>query len=132
MSGLTMTILPDSSAWIDFLRGLPGTLAVSLHSNEDVAYTEPVLMEILLGARSKQERRQLRNFVTGASLVPFDSAADFEAAVSIHAFGRATGLTLGKTDCLILSVAQRTRASLLTLDRKQAAVGRALGLEILA
>lgn len=127
-----MTILADSSSWVDHLRQ-PGTaLDRALTSGRPVAYTEPVLMEILMGARTEEEWRRLRRLLAGADLLPFDSVADFEGAARINREGRANGITLGKVDCLILSVARRTRASLMTRDRRQAELGRMVGIDIAA
>ena len=127
-----MTILADSSSWVDHLRQ-PGTvLDRALISGRSVAYTEPVLMEILMGARTDAEWRQLRRLLTGADLLPFDSVADFEGAARINREGRANGITLGKFDCLILSVARRTGAVLMTQDRRQAELGRMVGIDIAA
>jgi predicted nucleic acid-binding protein len=126
-----MTILADSSSWVDHLRQLDTALGRELSIGRSVAYSEPILMEILMGARTEEEWRQLRRFMAGADLLPFDSVADFEGAARINREGRANGITLGKFDCLILSVARRTGAALLTRDRRQGEVGRLVGVDVL-
>ena len=125
-----MTTLADTSVWIDGIRSRDSWLAATLRKAGAVAYTEPVLMEFLMGARSDSERTLLRRFITGGDLIPFDSACDFEAAAAISGFGRRRGLTAGKVDCLILAVAQRTNAGFATRDRRQAELGRLIGVEL--
>jgi predicted nucleic acid-binding protein len=117
---------------VDALRSESSDIHRRLQSRDPVAYTEPVLMEVLMGARSESEWRRLRRFMGGANLLPFESVADFEAAAWINGQGRRNGITVGKFDCLILAVAQRTRASLLTRDRRQAALGRLVGIDVVA
>jgi len=127
-----MTTLADTSVWIDGIRSRDSWLASTLETSQNVAYTEPVLMEFLMGARSDSEWTSLRRFITGGELIPFDSACDFEAAAAISGYGRHRGLTVGKVDCLILAVAQRTDAAFATRDRRQAELGRLEGVELVS
>lgn len=85
-----------------------------------------------MGARNDSEWRTLRRFMTGAELIPFESIADFEGAARINRRGRANGITLSKFDCLILAVAKRTRAALMTRDQRQADLARLIGVEHVA
>jgi len=127
-----MTILVDTCMWVDHLREPATTLGRALAAGESVSYTEPVLMEVLMGARNDAEWRRLRRFIGGANLLPFDSIADFEAGARINRRGRAHGLTVGTFDCLILAVARRTGAVLMTRDRRQATLGRLVGIDVVA
>jgi len=124
------TTLADTSIWIDALRSGDSWLHRALERAEFVAYTEPVLMEFLMGARSDTERLRLRRFITGGTLVPFDSASDFEAAAAISGIGRRRGLTAGKVDCLILAVARRVDAPFVTRDRRQAELATTVGVTV--
>lgn len=124
-----MTTLADTSIWIDGLRRDTSWLTRTLRSREQIAYTEPVLMELLTGARNDTEWHSLRRFVTGGTLVPFDSASDFEAAAAISWLGRRQGIAVGRMDCLILAVAQRTDTLFITRDRRQAELGRLIGVD---
>lgn len=126
-----MTTLADSSAWVDALRSPSSDIHRRLQSQDPVAYTEPVLMEVLMGARSESEWRRLRRFMGGANLLPFESVADFEAAAWINGQGRRNGITVGKFDCLILAVAKRTGAALMTRDRRQAQLARLIDVGVL-
>lgn len=125
-----MTTLADTSVWIDGVRSKDSWLVSTLRTKENVSYTEPILMEFLMGARSDSEWSRLRRFITGGELIPFDSACDFEAAAAISGYGRRRGLTAGKVDCLILAVAQRTHAAFATRDRRQAEIGRLVGVRL--
>lgn len=116
--------------WVEHLRDTNTPLGQVLLAGSSVAYTEPVLMEVLMGARSDSEWRNLRRFMTGADLIPFESIADFEGAARINRRGRASGITLHKFDCLILAVAKRSGATLMTRDRRQADVARLIGVEL--
>lgn len=124
-----MTILADTSIWIDGLRRDSSWLARTLRTSTSLAYTEPVLMELLTGARNDAEWQSLRRFVTGGTLVPFDSASDFEAAAAISWLGRRRGIAVGKLDCLILAVVRRTDTLFITRDRRQAALGHLVGID---
>ena len=125
-----MAILADTSMWVDHLRATNTPLGQVLADGSSVAYTEPVLMEVLMGARNDSEWRTLRRFMTGAELIPFESIADFEGAARINRQGRANGITLSKFDCLILAVAKRTGAALMTRDRRQAELARLIGVVV--
>jgi len=125
-----MAILADTSMWVDHLRDTDTPLGQALAAGSSVAYTEPVLMEVLMGARSDSEWRILRRFMTGAELIPFESIADFEGAARINRQGRAKGITLSKFDCLILAVAKRTGTALMTRDGRQAELARLIGVSV--
>ena len=125
-----MTFLADSSTWVDALRNKASWLRSNLQAQAAIAYTEPVLMEVLMGARTTEEGTRLRQFMTGAELLPCESIADFEGAALINRHGRGRGISVGKFDCLILAVAYRSRATLVTADLRQAELGRVIGLDV--
>ena len=127
-----MTTLADTSIWIDGLRANNSWLPRTLRTAETIAYTEPILMELLMGSRNEAEWDRLQRFVTGGTLVPFDSASDFEAAAAINWLGRRKGLTAGKDDCLILAVAQRSGIQLITLDQRQEELARLIGVDVVS
>lgn len=67
--------------------------------------------------------------MTTALLVDTSAWVDFTAAAGLlrHALGM--GLRTGAVDCLILAVASRTGAPLLTMDRAQAHLAESMGIE---
>lgn len=113
-------ILADSTAWVDHFRGAVqgGRLVELIRAGSDVACTEPVLMEVLAGARSAEEYADVRDTLLGVGWIPIDAAADFEAAARIYSMSRAAGVMPGGLiDCLIAAIALRVDATLLTSDK---------------
>jgi predicted nucleic acid-binding protein len=82
-----------------------------------LAVTEPVIMEIVAGARTDDRESDLRRLLLRFALLDFDAVADFDAAASIYRRCRRAGVTpRGMVDCMIASVALRHRATLLAAD----------------
>ena len=114
-------ILADSSAWVELDRatGSPVHLRMRTLIADDgpLAVTEPVLMEVLAGARDEAAEHQLRRLLLRFHLLPVDAAADYEAAADLYRRCRRAGLTpRGLLDCLIAAVARRNDAELLARD----------------
>jgi predicted nucleic acid-binding protein len=75
-------------------------------NDADLAVTEPVVMEVLAGARGEGRADDLRRLLLRFELLRFDAVIDFEAAARIYRAGRSVGLTpRGLVDCMIASVA---------------------------
>jgi predicted nucleic acid-binding protein len=116
-------ILVDTSAWIEFDRASGSRIDRQLtrligSGGADVAVTEPILMEVLAGARDNSRHHDLRRLLTSFNWLPTDPVADFEGAAHVYRSCRAAGITpRGLLDCMIVSIALRTRSSLLCLDR---------------
>ncbi len=128
-------ILVDASVWIDFDRGsdsAPAKRLTELIENKaDIAVTEPVLMEVLAGARNDHAWTELRRLLTSFRWIPADAAVDFEAAAHLYRACRIAGVTpRGLNDCMIASIALRSGVRLLTADRDFAAMSRVVPLEI--
>lgn len=114
-------ILADTSAWVEYDRAtgsrVDQRLAELISGDGLLAVTEPVLMEIVAGARNDEREGDLRRLLLRFPLLGFDAAVDFEAAARIYRRCRRTGITpRGMVDCMIASVAYRHGASLLTAD----------------
>ncbi len=123
-------ILLDSSAWISFFRGDDHSQRVSalLASPEPLACTEPVQMEVVAGARSAAQAQTLRDAVRSREWLAFDAISDFDSAAWIYSAARAAGITPGEhVDCMIIAVALRNNATLLTLDEHQHRVAELVG-----
>ena len=128
-------ILADTSAWIDFLRGTERgrILADLLRAGSPVACSEPVLMEVLAGARTPAEYAQVRATLTGVAWLGVDPAGDFEAAARIYGMSRSIGITpRGLIDCLIVAIALRTGASVLTADRDVRRLAGVVDIDVVA
>ena len=91
--------------------------------------TEPVVMEVLAGARSDQRESDLRRLLLRFALLRFDTVADFDAAARIYRRCRGAGVTpRGMLDCMIAAVALRTGATLLSHDADMDRLARVAGI----
>lgn len=128
-------ILADTSAWVEFDRrtGSPvdRALTMLIAQGGPLAVTEPVVMEVLAGARSDSRAAELRRLLYSFALIPLDPVADFEAAASIYRSCRRSGVRpRGLLDCLIATVAWRAGASLLTTDADLERVAAVVGIDL--
>ena len=115
-------ILVETSAWIEFDRAtgstIDRTLTDLIRDQADISVTEPVLMEVLAGAKDPDGWSNLRRLLTSFAWLPVDPVADFEAAAEIYRECRSQGVTpRGLIDCMIVAVALRTDTSVLTADK---------------
>ena len=115
-------ILVETSAWIEFDRAtgstIDRTLTDLIRDQADISVTEPVLMEVLAGAKDPDSWSKLRRLLTSFAWLPVEPVADFEAAAEIYRECRSHGVTpRGLIDCMIVAVALRTDASILTADK---------------
>ena len=126
-------ILVDTSAWVEFDRatGSPVDLRLTALITHDgpIAVTEPVVMEVLAGARSDDREADLRRLLLRFELLPVEAAVDFEAAARIYRHCRRAGTTpRGMVDCLIAAVAHRRGATLLARDVDLQRVAQVMGI----
>ncbi len=128
-------ILADTSAWVEYDRATGSTadrrLAELIATDGPLMVTEPVLMEVLAGARSEAREQDLRRLLLRFGLVPFDAPTDFEAAARIYRRCRRAGVTpRGMVDCMIAAVAHRRGATLLSWDVDMDRVAQVIGVEM--
>ena len=128
-------ILADSSAWVEYDRATGSAtdqrLSELIAADGPVAVTEPVIMEVLAGARSDAREADLRRLLLRFHLYHFDAAADFDGAVRIYRRCRQAGITpRGLVDCMIAAVAWRQRATILACDVDLDRVARVAGIEL--
>jgi predicted nucleic acid-binding protein len=126
-------ILVDTSAWVEYDRatGSPVDDRVFELIADDgpLATTELVMMEVMAGAKTDSREGDLRRLLLRFHLLPFDAAADFEAAARIYRLCRRVGVTpRGLIDCMIVSVALRNDATLLAHDADLTRVGTVVGI----
>lgn len=99
----------------------------------NVAVTEPVMMEVLGGAKDPQGHQQLYNLLKSVSWVSVDHVADFEGAARISRVCRANGVTPpGYIVCMIANIAMRTGSEILTADQDFHRVAELFPLQIAA
>lgn len=112
-------ILPDSSAWIDYLRGrdTPTRTALRGALREGIAVLcEPVWAELMRGARDDRHGEQLESALAGFTMIP-TIREDWENAAAIGRITRRNGVTVRSfLDCLIAGIAVRSDTTLLHSD----------------
>jgi predicted nucleic acid-binding protein len=130
-----VVILPDTSAWIEFLRatGTPAhaTLRALIDESAYIAITEAVAMELLAGCRSSRELRNLHPRLFAYPMLPAEGISDYEEAAEIYRVCRSRGETIRSlVDCLIAAVAIRSDAQVLHNDADFDAIARHTELQI--
>jgi predicted nucleic acid-binding protein len=70
-------ILADTSAWVEYDRatgsGVHRRMAELIATESSLSVTEPVIMEVLAGARTDERERQLRRLLLRFALLRFDA-----------------------------------------------------------
>jgi predicted nucleic acid-binding protein len=128
-------ILADTSAWVEYDRATGSAadrrVAELIDAAGPLAVTEPVLMEVLAGARDEQREGDLRRLLLRFHLLSFDAVTDFDGAVTIYRRCRVAGVTpRGMLDCIIAAVAWRAGATLLSHDADMGRVARIIEIEL--
>jgi len=128
-------ILADTSAWVEYDRGTGSAvdqrLTALIATDGILAATEPVVMEVLAGARSGQQEAELRRLLLRFHLLRFDATADFAAATGIYRRCRSVGITpRGMIDCLIVAVAWRRGAAALAREADLSRVAKVIGVDL--
>jgi predicted nucleic acid-binding protein len=128
-------ILADTSAWVEYDRSTCGPvdrrLTRLIAEDGPLAVTEPVIMEVLAGARTDQREADLRRLLLRFELLRVDIAADFHGAARIYRSCRRAGVTpRGLIDCMIASVALRHDALLLSHDVDLDRVAKVIGVQM--
>jgi predicted nucleic acid-binding protein len=128
-------ILADTSAWVEYDRATGSAvdqrIAGLIAADGPLMVTEPVVMEVLAGARDDARESDLRRLLLRAGLLPFDATTDFDAATRIYRRCRRSGITpRGMIDCMIAAVAWRRGAALLCRDADLNRVARVIGIDL--
>jgi predicted nucleic acid-binding protein len=128
-------ILADTSAWVEYDRAsgsaVDRRISELIETEGPLSVTQPVVMEVLAGARNDQQETDLGRLLRRFELLPFDAVTDSDAAVTIYRRCRRAGVTpRGMIDCMIASVAWRHRATLLAHDVDLDRVARVVGIEL--
>ncbi|MCP9489338.1 MAG: PIN domain-containing protein [Solirubrobacteraceae bacterium MAG38_C4-C5] len=128
-------ILADTSAWVEYDRAtgsvVDARLSGLIEDEGPLAVTEPVVMEVLAGARDDKREAALRRLLRRFDLLRFDAVTDFDAAVRLYRRCRATGVTpRGMVDCMITAVALRHRAAVLAQDADLDRMAGVVGVEL--
>lgn len=137
LSAARVVILVDSSAWIEFQRatGSPvdRRLTGAIESDEPLATTGIVMLEILVGARDERQAAELLRLLDRCRFLPLEEPSDHEAAAALYRACRREGTTIRRLpDCLIAAVAMRSNAELLHQDADFEVIARHAPLRIAA
>lgn len=128
-------ILVDSSAWVEYDRATGSAVHLRvrqlLAAAGMIAVTEPIIMEVVAGARDDARERDLRRLLAVPELIRFEPVADFDGAASIYRSCRKRGVTpRGMIDCMIAAVALRTGSAVLALDADMVRLGDVIPLRL--
>ena len=128
-------ILVDTSAWVEYDRATGSTadrrIAELIAEEGPLMFTEPVLMEVLAGARDDARADDLRRMLLRFDLAPFEAVTDFDAATRVYRRCRQAGIApRGMVDCMIAAVAHRNALTLLAWDADMIRVAEVIGIDV--
>lgn len=131
-----MSVLVDTSAWIEYLRGTGSPHNVwirdAIAEERPLGWTDPVFYELTAGARSPERTLELRGLLMRGPMLPVAGLQDWEDAATLYRTARSRGLTLRSSiDCLISAVALRTGNPILAIDRDFEALAQVSELELI-
>jgi predicted nucleic acid-binding protein len=129
-------ILADTSAWIEFLRatGSDAHLRVrGLLEAGELATTDAVTMEVLVGARDAGHHDRLKRLLLRCEFVAVQGPRDYENAAEVARACRQAGDGVrGLIDCLIACVAIREGLPVLHADADFDVISRHTRLEVVS
>lgn len=116
-----MTTLVDTSAWIEYLRDTDSescnVVDRMIESEQRLATTDVVVMELLCGAPNSDRKQKIWAFMNRCMMLPARPLFDYEVAAELYRRCRRDGFTPPNTnDLLIASVAIGKKVPLLTAD----------------
>lgn len=132
-------ILVDTSAWVEYDRATASStdqrLTALIESSADIAVTEPIIMEVVAGARDERREHDLHRLMNSFTLLQFDAGVDFDGATRVYLACRRSGITPhrmvgGMVDCMIAAVAWRHRAEILAADADLERVAGVIGVTV--
>lgn len=117
-----MTVLVDTSAWVEYLRGTGSRHNVwvreAIAGDDPLGWTDPILYELTAGAASAARASELRALLLRGPFLAVAGLQDWEDAARLYRTARSRGLTVRSTvDCLIAAVALRTATPVVARDR---------------
>jgi predicted nucleic acid-binding protein len=125
-------ILVDTSAWVEFLRGTGSAVCEEVDRlvGERIAVTDPIVMEVLAGARDDAHLHQLRGLLGRAEMARCEPV-DYPAAAVLCRGCRQRGETVRRlVNCLTGAVAIRNDLSVLHNDADFEVLARHTGLKV--
>jgi predicted nucleic acid-binding protein len=102
-----------------------------LDEGADVAVTEPVVMEMLAGARSRRDLVETRQLLLNLPMLRVGGLDTYERAADIARVCRLHGETIRRgVDCLVAAVAIREGVSVIHADRDFDTISRHTELQV--
>lgn len=92
--------------------------------------TEPVVMELLQGARDAAHESRLRSMISAYPLMSLDTDIDFDTAADVYRRCRRRGLAVHSLDCMIAAVAMRHDSAVLSADADFAKIASVVPLRL--
>ena len=119
----------DTSAWVEYLRatGSPADAALTdaVRASDDIGVPDVVRLELLAGAGTDVQVRDLQRLLGRFHAMPAASPADHETAAALYRAARRTGATIRSLlDCLVAAAALRTDSPLLARDHDFEVIAR--------
>jgi predicted nucleic acid-binding protein len=126
----------DTSAWVEYLRatGSPADAALTdaVRASDDIGVPDVVRLELLAGAGTDEQVRDLQRLLGRFHALPAASPADHETAAALYRAARRTGATVRSLlDCLVAAAALRTDSALLARDRDFEVIARVSPLRLM-
>lgn len=109
-------IILDSNILIDVLKGRAETINTVQSISSPLSISSITAMELIIGARNKQEVSKLEKFIDLFEIIHVDSRISTLAIQLITQYAKSH--TLDIPDSLIAATALTCRAQLLTLNKK--------------
>jgi predicted nucleic acid-binding protein len=112
-------LLPDTCAWIDFLRGKQTPLAAALEKSllgSEVVTCGVVLLELLQGIKSTREEESVQNALSALSHLEMSRDLWLKAG-NLSSRLRTKGHILPLSDIIIAILALEHGCAVLTIDR---------------
>ena len=128
-------IVVDTSAWVEYLRGTGSRADVALtgavRDGTPIGVPDIVRLELLAGAGSDDQVRDLRRLLARFTALPAAAPGDHEVAAALYRTARRSGETVRSLlDCLVAAAAIRTDAPVLARDRDFEVIAAVSGLRL--
>ena len=93
--------------------------------------TAPVVAELVMGVRTDAWETEMRRALGAFPELRFRGTPDLDVGAAVYRRCRQVGVTPdGLVDCVIIAIALRHRAALLTADVGQAQIAQVVGVEL--
>jgi len=116
-----MTVLIDSSAWVEFLRATQSPVHHAVRqelADGTAATTDAIMLELLVGPTGEDDAHRLARMLAGCEQLAQDSPGDVDSAATLYRQCRRAGQTPRSVlDCVIAAVAIRHDVAMLHRDR---------------